>query len=152
MNLGPLFLQLGIAGAVLFVGYRIAVLLIGHWSANEAAKVGVLARAEADRTQVIANGFAQITATTTTSMELLATLHTKFDEHISTKAAIKQALEEVTGQHEMPAPPMPVEEPQELELAPPRPFAKVRTGNTPPGGVPAGAYSHVKRAGTKGGG
>ena len=52
MSLDPaqLVLQLGIAGAMLFIGWKIATLLIEKWSIAEAA-----------RTKEIAEGFARVT-------------------------------------------------------------------------------------------
>jgi hypothetical protein len=50
VSLEQLFLQLGIAGALVFVGWKVSTLLIEKWSVGEAA-----------RTKAIAEGFAAIT-------------------------------------------------------------------------------------------
>jgi hypothetical protein len=75
---------------------------------------------------VIRNGFSAITGRLDDQGKQLVELNTKVDEHLSTKEAIRQALDEVTGQHELQ--PLPRENASDLELAPPRPFAKARAG------------------------
>jgi hypothetical protein len=117
VNLDPeqVLLQLGLAGALLAVVLKLGMRLID-----------VFAVAEAERTKVIASGFTAITGRLDDQGVMLVELNTKFDEHLSTKEAIKQALGEVTGQHELA--PLPNGDDRDLELAPPRPFAKVRAG------------------------
>jgi hypothetical protein len=107
-------LQLGLAGALLAVVYKLGMRLIDVFSV-----------AEAERTKVIAGGFSAITGQLAEHGKQLVELHTKVDEHLSTKEAIRQALDEVTGQHELA--PLPSDD-RDLELAPPRPFAKARAG------------------------
>ena len=68
---------------------------------------------------------------------------------VDAKASAENVEKEITRVHSVPpAPPAPpaLEVDVDLELAPPQPFARARTGATPIGGVP------VRRTGTKGGG
>lgn len=155
MNLAQLFLQLGIAGALLFVFYRLADKLggklIDNWAASEKRKLAVHAAAEVKRTNAIAGGFQRITDRLDENGKTL----TEIKAELGTKAVFTKAFEEVTGQHELPIP-QPIisgTDDTEIQIEPPRPMARVRTGQTPPAGVPMGQYSHIaKRAATKVGG
>jgi hypothetical protein len=52
-----LIIQLGISGLVVFAGYKIAILMINHWSQAEAERTKAGATAEQARTHEIAQGF-----------------------------------------------------------------------------------------------
>jgi len=56
-----LILQLGIAGAMLFVVYRVAVLLIEKWAVAEAGRTKAMSESEAARTKSVTEGFKAIT-------------------------------------------------------------------------------------------
>ena len=60
MNIEQLGLQLGIAGLVLLIGYKLAVLLIRNWR-----------EAEKERTQVLADNFGGMTESMQRSAESL---------------------------------------------------------------------------------
>jgi hypothetical protein len=52
-----LIIQLGIAGLVVFAGFKIAILLINRWSQAESERTKQLGESEVARTQEIAAGF-----------------------------------------------------------------------------------------------
>lgn len=56
-----LIIQLGIAGAVLLLGYKLALVLIEKWSEGDLARTEAHITSERERTLAIAAGFAQIT-------------------------------------------------------------------------------------------
>lgn len=142
MSAAQLFLQLGIAGALLYVVYRLGDKMLDNQAAAQKRQLAVHAAAEVKRTKAIGDGFAAITSRLDDHGERLTEIKTTIDEHLSTKEAIKQALDEVSGVHEAAVVPIAGDE-SELDLEPPRPLAVVRK-------TPAGGY-HV-RPGTKGGG
>lgn len=53
--------QMGIAGLISIIGYRIALVLINAWTTSEAARTKALAEAEKDRTAAITSGFKSVT-------------------------------------------------------------------------------------------
>jgi hypothetical protein len=53
-------LQLGIAGLLVVVGYRLAVLLIDRWQTTQATQTAAFAEAERDRTRALTIGLTSI--------------------------------------------------------------------------------------------
>lgn len=93
MSLNPeqLILQLGVAGALLFVVYKLTTLAIERWGKIEDAK-----------TAAIAEGFKSITSSINTHHQADIRSHQEMATGI---AEIKGMLTERSGVHEMPQPP-----------------------------------------------
>lgn len=60
MSLAQAFLQLGIGGALAFVFWKLGSKFLDNQRASESERTAVYAKAEADRTAVVASGFATI--------------------------------------------------------------------------------------------
>lgn len=69
-----LIIQLGVAGAVLLLGYKLALVLINKWSEGDKARTEAHTTAERERTATIATGFAQITSSHGQSHSQIMTL------------------------------------------------------------------------------
>jgi hypothetical protein len=75
---GDGWLQLGIGGALLFVVWQLAAMALRNWREVEAQRLDVYAKAEEQRTNTIAAGFATLTG--------------KVDTHTTADLASHQAL------------------------------------------------------------
>ncbi len=127
MNTEQLLLQLGISGAVLFVGYRIALVLLRNWR-----------EAEKERTKALADGFKGL-------IDSFATIVTKVDGHHTMDieshrelgeglVAIQTKLDEARWYRD--------------EFTPVGPIPKPRTSATPAKGVATTPGVRIPRRGT----
>jgi hypothetical protein len=57
VNADQVLLQLGISGAVLFVAYKIALVVLRNWREAESERTAAYAKAEDQRTTALAAGF-----------------------------------------------------------------------------------------------
>ena len=101
MNWENLVIQLGVAGAVLLVAYKLALVLIHKWSEGDKARTEAHTVSERDRTAAIAAGFAQIMAGHGSLLERAQSIERGIDR-LDVKVSTAMDLTPVRGVRQLP--------------------------------------------------
>lgn len=79
--------QLGISGLVVVAAYRVAILLINTWSANDKVRTAAMVKSDSERTTAIKDGFKSVTdvhALLSAKQDKLHNLVLRIDQKVST--------------------------------------------------------------------